>query len=432
MSCPTCADDMAIPVTPHNYADITAIKMIQYMCNKYRISINTSKTKVVRYNFSKKHINNTLLYNNKEIEEVEEETHIGVIQSSKDVYQKRVDKAILNSTRALYSLFGSGLHGKNGLNFVAIRKIWKSYVLPRLLYGSEVWILPNKFVKVLEQFQRKKLKELMDLPPRSSNYACLGLAGILPIEAEYHKRVLMFYRSLLSQQNSIEREIALRQLAMKNEESSSWFIFVSKLLVLYKLPNAFNLWENPPGKMSWKKLVKATVLKYWQDMSCQSVQNLTSLRYLSESTLGMSDSADVYKTCRGDIVETKKANIKVKLMMGVIRLKTVEVIINKGAHQNAICSLCGEEDETRLHFVLICKTLSNVRDLYLNRLGTFISEDSIQRLTDDKDMFLQLLLDAQHERLKWLELNYTDIKEIEDISRNLIYSLYCKRIKLLL
>ena len=48
----------------------------------------------------------------------------------------------------------------------------------------------------------------------------------------------------------MERDLAIRQLAVKDFSSRSWFIKIQETLFQYELPSAHDLIENPPEKIS--------------------------------------------------------------------------------------------------------------------------------------------------------------------------------------
>ena len=96
---------------------------------------------------------------------------------------------------------GSGCHGTNGLDPPTSFQIYKTYVIPRLIYGLEVLPLTRSDIEQLEKFHRKNLRQLQSLPERTANSAVLLLLGALPIEAEIHKRVLSLLLALLTCEN---------------------------------------------------------------------------------------------------------------------------------------------------------------------------------------------------------------------------------------
>ena len=82
----------------------------------------------------------------------------------------------------------------------------------------------------------KLIKQIQHLPERTANVASLLLVGQLPIEPEIHRRMINLFGNIIRNFESIERDIAIRQLATKPKTSDSWFIEIVKLLELYELP----------------------------------------------------------------------------------------------------------------------------------------------------------------------------------------------------
>ena len=96
------------------------------------------------------------------------------------------------------------------------------------------------------------LKQIQGLPDNTSNSACLALLGILPIEVVLHKNLLNMYVNMIRNDNSIEYEIAHRQLVMIDPQQKSLFNYIRDILNLYELPSIFSLLNNPPTKEEWK------------------------------------------------------------------------------------------------------------------------------------------------------------------------------------
>ena len=149
-----------------------------------------------------------------------------------------------------YSLMGAGLHGENGGNprvsigvftskLIRFRlSLWSTYVLPRLTYGLDVLTLSKSEVQKLNQFHKKFLKQVMHLQERTADSAVYLLSGQLPLVADLHKRILGTLGGML-RSSSIEREIAERQIILKDHKS--WFVYVNSILSQYKLPSTLDL-----------------------------------------------------------------------------------------------------------------------------------------------------------------------------------------------
>jgi hypothetical protein len=62
------------------------------------------------------------------------------------------------------------------------------------------------------------------------------ISGLMPAEAEIHKRAINLFEGICRSGNeSTEWQIAERQLSIKNRKSNSWFIEIRKLFIQYRI-----------------------------------------------------------------------------------------------------------------------------------------------------------------------------------------------------
>ena len=131
--------------------------------------------------------------------------------------------------------------------------LWSTFIVPRITYGLEVLTLTKKDTEMLENFQRKSLKQIQSLSDITPNVVTLGLLGILPVEAVIDKNALNLFINVISDKNSIEYQIAERQLAMKDSQEKSWFNYIKSILETYNMPSIYSLFAEQPSKSKWKK-----------------------------------------------------------------------------------------------------------------------------------------------------------------------------------
>lgn len=163
--------------------------------------------------------------------EVEQAIHLGIIrtQTTKQNIQANVDENIKKARRSAYSLFGCGFHGRNGLDPESLLHIYKTYIIPVLLYGMELLVPHSKPLEQLELFHKRTLKQILSLPTSCPDPAVYILSGICPIEAQIHIKVLTFYNNICHQSEaSIEKSLARRQLTVRGDNSNSWFTWLTK------------------------------------------------------------------------------------------------------------------------------------------------------------------------------------------------------------
>ena len=80
------------------------------------------------------------------------------------------------------------------------------------------------------------------------------LSGFLPVEAQIHKKALVFFNNICHQsETSIEKRLAIRQTTVKSMKSKSWFIDIKKLLLKYDLGDIEECLKSPLPKLKWKK-----------------------------------------------------------------------------------------------------------------------------------------------------------------------------------
>ena len=104
----------------------------------------------------------------------------------------------------------------------------------------------------MEKLKRKCLKQLQGLPDNTSSSACLALLGIIPIEATLHKNLLNIFVNMIKLDNSVELELAHRQLVMKDNPRESIFTHIKSILEHDGLPSVFSLFAVPHLRLSAK------------------------------------------------------------------------------------------------------------------------------------------------------------------------------------
>ena len=134
-----------------------------------------------------------------------------------------LNERIKPARRTKYSLMNSGYHGTNGLSPMTSFQTYKTYVLPRLLYGLEILPLNKTHVATLEKFHKNSLRMIQSLPERTATAAVYLLLGALPVEAEIHKKQLSLLHSILDSDNNRIKEVLNRQISVNfdNKDVSS-------------------------------------------------------------------------------------------------------------------------------------------------------------------------------------------------------------------
>ncbi|CAC5361769.1 unnamed protein product [Mytilus coruscus] len=191
---PTCADDIAFISNNENELQIMLNVLSRY-ANEHHYTIHPMKTQIIDCSKTKSNYKWNLGGN--EINTAESGVHLGIIRAEKNECQINIQERIQIARRTKYALMGSGVHGTNGLDPPTSYNIYKTYVVPRLIYGLEVLPMTKANIEQLEKFHRKNLRHIQSLPERTSNAAVLLLIEALKIETEIHKRCLSLLLSFV-------------------------------------------------------------------------------------------------------------------------------------------------------------------------------------------------------------------------------------------
>ena len=110
---------------------------------------------------------------------------------------------------------------------------------------------------------------MFPLPKNAPDPVLYIISGILPIEPQIDIKCLALFNNIPRQpDDALETLLAKRQLNIKENNSTSWFITIKKKLYKYNLPNLLSLLDSPLKKNEWKNTVKKAVETHWKIASC--------------------------------------------------------------------------------------------------------------------------------------------------------------------
>ena len=121
-----------------------------------------------------------------------------------------MSEAVSEACRKLKSTFFSitknGLSPR-GLNPLTFASIYKTVVLPKAIYGCELWnTLSTSNVSQLEKAHRLCLKYMQNMPMYTSTVFVLNSLGTVPIENAIDHKKTHFLRTALSSPSALSCE----------------------------------------------------------------------------------------------------------------------------------------------------------------------------------------------------------------------------------
>ena len=356
----TVADDLTL--MSHSQTEMQSmVPTSGDFANRTRFVIHPKKSCILTYwdKYAQQKSTNYLM-NGVEMTQVQHSTHLGIQRESTN--KANIAEKISLGRRTAYSLMGAGLHCGNGLKQSVCGKLWTTYVVPRLLYGLEVLNLSRKDISMLEQYQRKALKQIQSLPDKTHSSAVLAMLGILPLECVIHKNMLnLFGRWITS--DGIEKDIAVRQLATKTVSEQSWFNEVKYLLELYDLPLPSQLLEEVPSKSKWKRMVNKAIFSAVEEQWRKEIRSSTTLKYINPDSIKVGRAHHVWSSVRNNVHDSRRAQLKCRVLTGtyIPYRVTVQCLTNLQSTLLASCvSKALKQDNTSWLNARLCITYDEI------------------------------------------------------------------------
>ena len=358
---------------------------------------------------------------------VQETMHMDILRSANS-QESAVEENFKKARRTIYALMATGLHGENGLNPETSFQLTYTYILPILVYGLEV-VLPNRtLMDKLERVYKKFLKQVLSLPDTVADPAVYVLTGTIPIETVVHKRALTLFGSICRLgDDSVEKQLARRQLSIKSFSSHSWYIAIRKLLIKYDLQHPWDLLDDQPTKTRWKATVNKGVNEYWCSTMREKAALCPFLQYLNTEDYMPGRKHWLIQHTK-EVREVTSLKTKLKLVTGSYVLRVNRACFNQN-QVNRICMICNTDDETIDHFLLNCNALAETRRHMLDRLVS-LADSFLQSTQDSLQIFRQLFLDCNKITDSSASSEYqSQLRALERQSVSLCHALHTERYK---
>ena len=286
-------DKLALSLSKHGMD--TLIKMCYMHSSKWRYELQPPKCVVIVFNESPLDYrigNRTWSIGDANVEEDILYKHLGIYLNKYLSIDDNIKEAASKIKGTFLSLVNSGIHD-GGLNPITSKHIHKSVVLPKALYGCELWYaIQPKHVELLEKSHRFCVKFMQSLPRRTSTDVALSLLNIDTIEVEIDYRKLIFFGQLCNSppQYCAKALFIHRMVEYKSRPSAvqGFFADIYRLLGKYSLLDFFQKFENDGefvSKLSWKRTIRTrmqmTREAEWS-MKCVNSANANSIVRIKE------------------------------------------------------------------------------------------------------------------------------------------------------
>ena len=305
VSAPTCADDTAL-LARNVYELQSMLNIVEFCTGQDLVTINPDKSELLVYGSSA--LNQAVFLNNQQIQYKKEITHLGVNRNNKN--KINTEERMQIARRTIYSLLGPNLHARKGLSPIVAHKMWITYVIPRFLHGAEVLHITKTDLDQLERLQRKICKHIQGLPDRTPSTAVYVLLGVEPLESVIDRNRLSLFMNIARLQGSVEHEVLFRQISMATIDSKSLVACIKNILKKYNLPDIRTLFNNPPSKQNWKKMIQSALDSFWYNAWIMNQRTKTTLKHLKIQQNPHRKPHNIWKSVYPQIQNIRRAEIK--------------------------------------------------------------------------------------------------------------------------
>ena len=267
---PTVADDMCLVSYSKTAMDKMMNICFQYSC-RWRFDYNARKCAVVVFNEGRKDVNcrRKWCLGPEEVPEKVCYTHLGI-----DIFKDlNIDNCIAEAKKKItctfFGLVGCG-RAEDGIHPLTLLNIYKSVVIPKGLYGCELWNdMSDSHILTLEQAQRKCVRFAQGIPSRTRSDIALGMVGCKLIESEIDYRKLSFFGQLCNLNGDyLVKRVFIDRLVRYDENhyrKRGFIPDIYKLLCKYQMANYFQSYISAgifPSKYQWKRILRCSIRKY--------------------------------------------------------------------------------------------------------------------------------------------------------------------------
>ena len=263
--CPTVADDMLLQALTKIALQILIDICVHYF-HLWRLEYNALKCNVLVCNETDaayKRSNRQWKLGNANLSETDKYTHLGIVCTKKMDVKANIVKASSQIRIIFFGLISSSF-SEQDLNPLTWKRIYKTIVLPKALYGCELWSnMSQTDMLLLERSHRLCLKTMQGIGRYTRTYITVNLLGSLNVQFEIEKPKT----SLLGQLCRLDPHFAVKRLFLHwlinhylfHQLRTGFIVDVFRILEEYDLGYVLTEYITSgtfQSRHSWKKLIR--------------------------------------------------------------------------------------------------------------------------------------------------------------------------------
>ena len=328
------------------------IDTLHEYCERWKLKINTKKTKSMIFNRGNKIINANFKVGDTYIENVKTFTYLGFVLSAKNChFQRTMDDLNIKANRAIFALRNGTKLSKLPVKLAL--KIFNTQIVPILLYGSEVWgpYIEKTFktwdLTNIERTQSKFLKQILGCNYQTSNDMVRADTGCRPLITQIITRHISYIKNIKRNTSKLNYDAFMYE--KDNFATPNFTHFLEKFDI-----NT----ETCLNSRNINKLCHGAYDRCWKENISNSSKAVSFYKYKFNIYL------DPYLL---------NLNPKLRIALSRFRLSNHSLWIEKGRHMKPIiernkrfCDFCKTEIEDEHHFLILCPLYSPNRIILEN------------------------------------------------------------------
>ena len=363
------ADDVILAAPSLHHLQLLVHLTEQY-CSKFRVKLETSKTKLLAYHPKGQSFLVDLAMNTRRItidgtpvQRVTEAEHVGVLRNTGGNLPHIVNRLAAHK-RALYALLPAGLASRHRCNPLASLRINQLYCVPVLVSGLASLVLSKAELKIIDDHYLKTLQSLLRLHKRTPRSVVHYLAGSLPAQALLHQKQLTLFSMICHLKEDPLHHRAEYALLHYGRSSRSWFIQVKDICIMYGLPHPLELLSHPINKDKLKILVKNRISEYWHKLLCSEASSLSSLSHFNPHMHLLSSPHPLWVAAGSSPYEIQKSTVLCRMVSGRYLTENMSRFWTENKDGLCLIPACYTQKSVGdlQHLLLHCPALQTVRE----------------------------------------------------------------------
>ncbi|MCW4343991.1 MAG: reverse transcriptase family protein [Candidatus Thiodiazotropha endolucinida] len=333
-------------------------------CNKWQLTVNVEKTKIVVFSGGKQK-SYRFLFNGLELEVTNDYKYLGIWFTRGGSFLKAKTHLVEQANKAIFSLLKKIRRLNLPLDMQL--ELFDKTIKPILLYGAEIWGFGN--CDVIERVHLKYLKYIFKLKKSTPSHMIYGELGIFPLTLEIRHKVLSYWCKTISDSN-IE--------TLGTQKLSTY---------VYSL--IYNMQQSQKLNSQWLSCVKEHLCKLgfsgiWENQNVNNIKWLTAAlkqklhdQYIQE-WLALSDTSSSsmnYRLIKNDFERSRYFQLLPDFLskkMLAFRTRNHRLPVEVGRWtgtplQERKCEHCNADIGDEFHYVLRCDFFQNDRKKYVNK-----------------------------------------------------------------